>query len=297
MAALLARMSFPELVLLTSAFFVGCTLLGLALGFATERALPSKRIWSDALPEGQLRHEAIGNVVFVLVTIASFTLVLSLHLVRFAEPSLLGGVLTFFALNVGFQIHFYFLHRALHHPKLLRFHRWHHVSRVTTPLSGQSVHLVEALGWMGGYVVLPVLLSRIVPISAEGFVSYMAFNVIGNIVGHANVEVVPVSKGLRTRSLAATVFTYHALHHLRYTGHFGFACTWLDRLLGTEWPDWMALHAQVDGGTPLTLRDAKHVREGADAAYLAGQSRTRFTFGRHPLCCDFPLPGDGRAGR
>lgn len=269
----LEHASLPELLAATSGFFVVNTLIGLAFGFTLERAMPTRRIWSDALAPGQLRHELIGNVVFVIVSIVSATAALGAHVIRFGEPGTWSAVLTFLALNFGFQAYFYVLHRTLHHPRRLRFHRWHHVSRVTTPLSGQSTHLVEAIGWMGGYVLLPIALSLIAPISAPGLVAYMAYNVIGNIVGHANVEVVPVAPGLRTRSLLATVFTYHALHHLRYTGHFGFASTWMDRTLGTEWPDWMTLHARVDAGEALALAETRHVTEGADAALLAAPAK------------------------
>lgn len=268
MEAFLARASWLELIMATSAFFLASTAAGLLMGFGLERALPGRRIWSDPLPAGQLRHEAIGNVIFLMVTVGSFTLLLGSHALRFAEPGWVSGALTVLALNFGFQAYFYLLHRALHHPRLLRFHRWHHVSRVTTPLSGQSTSFGEAFGWMGGYVLLPLLLSWVMPLSAWGFAFYMFYNVTGNIVGHANVEVVPASGGLRYRSLFAGVFTYHALHHLRYTGNYGFASAWMDRALGTEWPDWMTLHARVDAGEPLTLSGAKRIMEGADAALL-----------------------------
>lgn len=268
MEEFLARASWLELLTATTAFFLATTAAGLVSGFALERALPARRIWSDPLPSGQLRHEAVGNVIFLLVTIGCFTLLLGSRALRFAEPGWVGGVLTFLALNFGFQAYFYVLHRSLHHPRLLRFHRWHHVSRVTTPLSGQSTSFGEAFGWMGGYVLLPLALSWVMPFSAWGFVVYMFYNVIGNIVGHANVEMVPSGGGLRQRSLFAGVMTYHALHHLRYTGNYGFACAWMDRWLGTEWPDWMTLHTRVDAGEPLTLAGAKRITDGADAELL-----------------------------
>ena len=53
-------------------FFLGLTVVGLALGFAIERALPHRRIWRDPVPPGQYRHEAIGNGVFLAVTITTF---------------------------------------------------------------------------------------------------------------------------------------------------------------------------------------------------------------------------------
>jgi len=257
----ISGLSWWELTGVVALYFVGLTAIGLAIGFALERALPKLRIWSDPIPEGQFRHEAIGNLVFVAATIASFTLVLRSSLVRYGDDSATRIGLTFLVLYVGFQVHFYLLHRVLHTQALVRFHRWHHVSRVTTPLSGQSTSVVEALGWMVGYVLMPVAFSRIAPISATGWAWYMAFNVIGNIVGHANVEVVPKAPGLWYRSLIATVFTYHALHHLRWTGHYGFASTWMDRLLGTEWPDWMPLYEQVVDGESLELAKARRVRD------------------------------------
>ncbi len=122
---------------------------------------------------------------------------------------------------------------------------------MTSGLSAQSVSFVESLGWMLGYAGLPLLFSLVAPISFNGWVAYLAFNVVGNIFGHANVEVVPPSKTLWLRSTMATVFTFHALHHARWVGHYGFASTWADRLGKTEWRDWPALHAQVWSGQPL----------------------------------------------
>lgn len=248
-------MTIPEdLATLTaqvSAFFVGATAIGLVMGYALQRALTSKQVWSVPVPEGQVAHEIRGNLIFVAVTIASFILVLHADVVRFGPESTTRAVLTFSALWLGFQGFYYALHRAMHSRLLVRFHRHHHESRVTSPLSGQSVGFVESLGWMLGYVGMPLAFSYVVPISADGWAAYMAFNVIGNIVGHANCEVVPPAPGLWMRSLFATVFTYHALHHARWVGHFGFASTWADRLFGSEWRDWPALHEQVWSGRPL----------------------------------------------
>lgn len=255
----LARLSSGELACVVAIYFAGLTAIGLAIGFALERGMPKLHIWSDPIPEGQYQHEAIGNLVFLSAAIASFTLALRSDLVVYGDDSAVRIGATFVALYLGFQAHFYLLHRLLHTPALVRFHRWHHVSRVTTPLSGQSTSLVEALGWMIGYVLMPVAFSYVAPISAVGWAGYVAFNVIGNIVGHANVEVVPKAPGLWHRSLFATVFTYHALHHLRWAGHYGFGSTWMDRLLGTEWSDWMSLYEQVVDGRPLELAKTRRV--------------------------------------
>ncbi len=262
----LSELDAVNRVVWVAAFYVVCTLVGVGTGFGLERMLGNRRIWSEAVPPGQFAHELRGNLVFLAVVVLGSTAALEPSVIRFGTPSILRSVATFVALNFGFQLHFYVLHRLLHLPALVRFHRHHHVSILTTPLSGQSTSMVEALGWTLGYVGLPILFSRLEPIGFAGVVAYQAYNVIGNIVGHANVEVVPPAPGLRQRSLLATVFTYHALHHLRWNGHYGFASTWCDRLFGTEWPDWIPLYERVAAGRALALAETREVGRTAESA-------------------------------
>lgn len=258
-----------------SAFFVVVTGVALALGYALE-AHWKRRIWALPLDPGQTAAEVRGNAIFLVVNCAAATLALTSGAVRLGDDTVSSAVATAMAFSASFQVWFYVMHRGLHHPRLVRFHRHHHRSRVTTPLSGQSSGWVESMGWAVGYVGLPVLLSQVHPLSLVGVVAYLVFNVIGNIVGHANVELVPTSSTLWWRSTLATVFTYHALHHARWTGHFGFASTWADRLLHTEWPDWPALHKQVWSGQPMTsLKDkGDNIKTPSSAAAAAAPTRT-----------------------
>lgn len=249
--------SLPDIAAIVFAFFAGLTLVSLAMGFGMTRSLSAKKkIFDIPIPDGQLRLEMLGNVIFVAITSASFTAVLASGATKFGPDSLVRGALTFVGLLFGFQAFYYWLHRAMHHRVLLRFHRWHHVSQVTSPLSGQSVSPVEACGWMIGYVVLPMLVSWVVPLSFWGYVGYMAFNVFGNIVGHANVE--PTAKAAATRAASwfANPFVYHSLHHARWTGHYSFQAATMDRLFKTEYADWPELYERVSEGRPLTsLKD------------------------------------------
>jgi Delta7-sterol 5-desaturase len=246
----MAQLKFIACLAYTTGFFLACTAVGLGVGYALER-YTRRRVWALPLPKGQFAHELRGNVVFLALVISACSVVWWSGWVNLATQTS-REVLTFFAFLFAFQAYYYALHRLLHTPSLVRFHRWHHESRVTTPLSGQSVSAVEAVGWAISYAGLPVAMSQVSALGFWGIVAYLAFNVIGNIVGHANAEVVPPSKLLWWRSSVATVFTYHALHHARWTGHYGFASTWADRLFKTEWPDWLALHKRVWSGKPMT---------------------------------------------
>ena len=245
----------------TFGFVVGLTLLALAIGFIAERVFRDYRVFAVSLAKHQLRFELIGNLVFIAVTTAALTLVLQAKRVRFGEEGWIRGILTFFAILVGFQIYYWFLHRLMHTKALIQIHAWHHRSHVTTPLSGQSMGFLEALGWMLGYAGLPLAFSLLVPISFWGWAGYLAFNILGNIVGHANVEMTAKMGVTRTTALIGNPFVYHALHHARWRGHYAFQAAFMDRVFGTEFADWPALYARVSSGQPL-----KSLKERGDDA-------------------------------
>ncbi len=249
----LIALSFSRLALTVFAFFAGMTVVSVAMGFAVERALAgSRKIFDLPLFEGQYRFELLGNAVFVVIATVTVTLALRAGVVRFGPSSTLRGALTFYAMLLGFQVYYWFLHRAMHHRAIVRVHRWHHRSQVTTPLTGQSMSAFEALGWMGGYVGLPWLFSLVTPLSFWGLVAYLAFNVFGNMVGHSNVEPTARVASSRGATLFANVFLFHSLHHARWNGHYSFQAALMDRIMGTEWDDWHSLYEKVASGHPLT---------------------------------------------
>jgi len=270
MASWLCTLNWPALAALILGFFVALTVVSAAVGFLYERLLRHRKIWDLPLKPGQLAFEARSNVPFILIQVAAFTAALGSGALRLSDAG--SGPLTFAAVHAIFQVYYYWLHRAMHHPALVRVHRHHHYSQVTTPLSGQSVSPIEALGWAVGYVGAPLLLSLFTKVSASGLVAYLAFNVYGNIVGHSNFEVFPRPiTTSRAVSILAPPFLFHALHHARWTGHYGFACAWTDRLFRTEWQDWAELEERIQDGKPLTsLKDRgasePPARPGAEGA-------------------------------
>jgi lathosterol oxidase len=244
-------LSYAQLVLLCGAVLGGLITVYTGTGFVLEAWLgDSKRIYDLPRGEGQLRRELIGTIRFLVMGAFGFGGLL--YVVPFAEESLSGVALTFFVCWAGFEVYYWGLHRAMHLRPFYRFHRYHHESRVTSPLTGYSMSTVESLGWLVGLIGVPLLLSAVTPISLAGFFAYHAlYQVAGNQVGHANVDFFPAGAEKRINSWISHPTTYHSLHHARFNNHYSFGSTFMDRLLGTEWPDWPELHARVIGGEPL----------------------------------------------
>ena len=113
------------------------------------------------MPAGQLRRGAFRQRDVLAISRPGWRPGLGAGIVAWGPDSWLRGVATFFGCSLGFDTYFYFLHRGLHLRPLMRFHRLHHLSRVTGPLSAQSVSVVEALGWVVGYIGVPWLLSQV----------------------------------------------------------------------------------------------------------------------------------------
>lgn len=219
-------------------------------GFGLERLLGDRRkIFAVSLPDGQLAQETFGTLRFLAM--ASITFGLMLFLVDHADSTPRRFALTFGVSWVSFEVLYWMLHRAMHTRRGFRFHRYHHDSRVMSPMTGYSMSKVEAIGWLVALTGPPAVLSLFVPISIEGFVAYLAYHMSGNIVGHSNVELFGLIVGKRPTSWWLHPITYHALHHARVTNHYGFGSTFMDRWLKTEWADWPALHARVAAGDAL----------------------------------------------
>ena len=243
--------SLADLWLRVFAIVAGASILSTGIGIAFERTLGDRvRIWSVGIRDGQLRHEIKSYVVFVLLLTTCASLWLSAGLVSFGATGAAQAALTFAVLWTAFEIYYYGLHRALHSKALYRFHAHHHESHVTTSWTGQSLGLVEGLGWIAGLLIPPALMSLVAEVSVTGCLIYFFANTFVNLVGHANIELSPISA--RALTWLNHPWVYHALHHARFKNNYSFASTFMDRLFGTEWDDWQQLHGRVVGGQPMS---------------------------------------------
>lgn len=251
MAEWMNQADLATILLSTVVVVVGLTLLSIGLGFAQEAlARRRKRVIFDVpIGKGQLRHEAIGTLIFHAVFVPSAALVWWKG-VEFVD-GWTADLLTFFVCLYSFQIYYYGFHRAMHTESLYRFHKWHHRSHVMTPVAGLSMGPVEAVGWTVGILGPVLALGNLGVLGPWGLIALLAFHWYGNITGHANADFIPKPFGSKFASTFANPVTYHALHHARFQGHYGFGAAYMDRIGGTEFADWQRVHARVMSGDPL----------------------------------------------
>jgi sterol desaturase/sphingolipid hydroxylase (fatty acid hydroxylase superfamily) len=146
------------------------------------------------------------------------------------------------AMVLAHDAYFYWTHRAMHHPRLFRaFHRTHHKSHTPTPWTAYAFDVPEALVM----VAFVPLWAVFVPMHDLAIYAFMTWQIARNVVGHAGVELSPVS-GRPSRLFGwLNTTTHHDLHHQNARYNYGLYFTWWDRWMGTEYPDYQACVAAI----------------------------------------------------
>lgn len=142
--------------------------------------------------------------------------------------------------------YFYWVHRGMHHPKLLRhFHRVHHLSRTPTPWAAYSFSVGEAFLMA---IFSPLILMAL-PLHPVVWLSFIFVMIFRNAMLHAGCEFHPKSWVDSPLDFLTTT-THHDLHHQRFKGNYGFYFTWWDRWMGTELPGYKdAFRRAADGAS------------------------------------------------
>ena len=138
--------------------------------------------------------------------------------------------------------YFYWMHRAVHHPKLFRhIHLLHHKSFNPSPWASYSFHFMEA---MLEALVAPLifLLLPMHPI-AIFFFTFTSFAM--NVYGHLGYEIAP--KWFRHSFLfeIMNTSTHHNLHHAKSRGNYGLYFRFWDRLMKTERKDYVQTYDNI----------------------------------------------------
>jgi lathosterol oxidase len=202
------------------------------------------------VPAGQVarewRQSALSVLIFGVGIVIPWGLLVHGWATLHPSNPPLRVVLELLALLVWNDIHFYAVHRMLHHPRLVRaVHAAHHQSVVTTPWSTYAFHPVEAL-LLGSVLLPPMLVWSFTPLALA---LLPLLSITYNVVGHSNCRALP--KRWRWLSNAQD----HHLHHACHRGNYGFLFTFMDRWLGTQLPQ-DAAQAVIAAGLAREARRA-----------------------------------------
>ncbi|MBI1384807.1 MAG: hypothetical protein GC150_07855 [Rhizobiales bacterium] len=213
----------------------------------------ARAIYDIPVKGRQLRRELLNSIHAPIhaVILAAF-----LWLGFFEATSLASFAVTALAITLWAEIWHYFSHRAFHLEALHWIHAEHHKSHLNTPFTAISFSFSEKLIFDLGMLAPFALADAFVDVNFFGIAGWYIGYLVINSFSHANFEFRATGYNRHVGRILTTT-TYHALHHSRYTGNYGLGTRVLDRLFGTEWPDYEPLYDRVN----TERRPLSHLRE------------------------------------
>lgn len=125
---------------------------------------------------------------------------------------------------------FYFIHRLFHHPLLFKYlHSGHHYSSRPTPWTSFALDPPEA--FLQGLFLLVIVF--ILPLHFIVLALLLLTMTFWAVLNHLGFELFNSSFAHHWLGKWFIGSTYHAIHHRKYTVHYGLYFTFWDRLLGT----------------------------------------------------------------
>ncbi len=138
--------------------------------------------------------------------------------------------------------YFYWMHRLLHHKRLFKLtHLVHHKSTNPSPWASYSFHFLESIA--EGLILF--LITMLIPMHFYTILLFTISAFIINVYGHLGYEIMP--RQFR-HSLLFQIFNtsvHHNLHHSKFKGNYGLYFRFWDRLMGTEYPDYVKEYDKV----------------------------------------------------
>lgn len=126
--------------------------------------------------------------------------------------------------------YFYWMHRALHHPKLFAWtHKVHHMSKNPSPFAAMSFQPLEAVF----EIVWIVPLAYFLPIEMGIWAIFSFIIILINVLGHLGVEIYPESWSQNRVLKYLNTSTNHNEHHQYFHNNYSLYFSFWDRWMGT----------------------------------------------------------------
>ena len=135
-----------------------------------------------------------------------------------------------------YDTYFYWMHRAIHSRPLFQwFHHVHHRSTNPTPLASYAFNVLEALlDVLGG-----VLIILLVPMHILALLLLSLLIFLFNVYAHLGYEIMPRWFRYTILFECCTTSVHHNMHHQKFSGNYGIYFRFWDRLMKTEFSDYV----------------------------------------------------------
>ena len=204
------------------------------------RQWDSRRLYPGEISPKQIRDEVIYSIVSSLFFAGAGTWILRAWAEGkaglYIDPAAYGWVwlpVSFVFLVLAHETYFYWTHRLMHIPAILRrVHHVHHASIHPTPFASFSFHPIEALIEA---IIIPLLV-LFIPIHVGVFVLFLLFMTVLGVINHLGYELYP--RGFETHGFFQWWIsaTHHQEHHEKFKKNFGLYFTFWDHWMGTQDP-------------------------------------------------------------
>jgi len=230
---------------------------------------------SELFIKTQNKRENLGFMLTVVVDVAVMWSMYALGLFGMSSDFTIDSQLI---ISLSWQIPFHFIfleftyywyHRFQHqYPWLYKYHRYHHLSVVTTPKTSMSFNFWDRLG-LSPQFILPFIAINFITqdsISPWLFIIMGDFNDLVNIAGHINYEIMPKwwAKNKVLNKILYTT-THHALHHSKFRYNYSLFCPFFDLIFKTDFRETEEIYDLIkEKQNPLPISFSSSSRVASD---------------------------------
>ncbi|MFA9289722.1 MAG: sterol desaturase family protein [Solirubrobacteraceae bacterium] len=182
----------------------------------------------------EFRYSTLSLIVFSLMITFLFLLRKNGYTQIYVNISEMGYGYFLFStvfLILAHDTYFYWMHRAIHHPKLFNlFHKVHHESYNPTPMATFSFHPFEAFTEF----LFIILMSLLLPLNPLAIAIFSLWSILFNVAGHLGFEFFPSGFTQHPFWKWMNTSTHHNLHHQKSNRNFGIYFNFWDRIMKTN---------------------------------------------------------------
>lgn len=207
----------------------------------------------------EIKHSFSTAVVFACIGLFIYALKTKGYTQIYTDFSSFGFVYFICSVIIMLLIHdtyFYWMHRAVHHPKLFAvFHKVHHQSRNPTPFTAFSFDAAEAVLEAA---IIPILI-LILPVHPLAIFIFFNISLAFNVMGHLGYEFLPswflthpILKWINTS-------THHNMHHQKGHDNYGLYFNFWDTFMKTNHKNYEAKFYQVSSQRLINTNQKKSI--------------------------------------